>query len=34
MGGRENYEQEEDMGKRQILGMMEGLYSGKRHLGE
>ena len=34
MGGRENYKQEKSTGTEQILGMMEGLYSGGRYLGE
>jgi len=34
MGGQKDHEQEEDTRKGQILGMMEGMYSGGGHLEE
>ena len=32
MGGRENYEQEKGMGKEQVLGAMEKIYSRRRYM--
>jgi len=34
MGGRKDYEQEKGTRKRQVLGTIEGMYSGRRHMGE
>ena len=34
MGGQKDLEQKEGQGKRQVLGMIERIYSRERHLGE
>jgi len=34
MGGQKDYEQEKGTGKRQVLGMMEEMHSGRRYLEE
>jgi len=34
VGSQKDIEQEEDQGKGQVLGTVEGIYSRRRHLGE